>query len=168
MRVLIVSDTHGRHGNFEKVYDKIGPVDMVLHAGDVCGEEEWFRKKVAEELYMVRGNCDTSFDLPSKDVIAFGDKLIFLAHGHHYSVGYGPEEIADAAAANGCDIAVYGHTHVPLDMEVGGVRVLNPGSLERPRQGNGKPSFMILEMDDAGNMLCALNYLDAMGKIVHS
>ena len=35
MRVLIVSDTHGRHSNLELVLRRVGEIDMMVHCGDV-------------------------------------------------------------------------------------------------------------------------------------
>lgn len=39
MKILIVSDTHGRHRNLEEVLDREGPIDMLVHLGDVEGEK---------------------------------------------------------------------------------------------------------------------------------
>ena len=39
MRILIVSDTHGRHGNLEEVLEREQNLDMVLHLGDVENDE---------------------------------------------------------------------------------------------------------------------------------
>ena len=33
MKILIVSDTHGRHRNLEEVLDREGPIDMLVHLG---------------------------------------------------------------------------------------------------------------------------------------
>ena len=37
MRILIVSDTHRRDGNFRRVLEKTGPIDMLIHLGDTEG-----------------------------------------------------------------------------------------------------------------------------------
>ena len=39
MKILIVSDTHRNNANYLKVIDRIGPLDMVIHCGDVEGSE---------------------------------------------------------------------------------------------------------------------------------
>ena len=39
MRVLIVSDTHGRHSNLIEALDMVQPVDLLVHLGDVEGGE---------------------------------------------------------------------------------------------------------------------------------
>ena len=39
MRVLLVSDSHGRNQNMEKVIRKASPVDLLIHLGDLEGSE---------------------------------------------------------------------------------------------------------------------------------
>ena len=39
MKVLIVSDTHGRDENLEIVINREAPFDMLVHCGDVEGRE---------------------------------------------------------------------------------------------------------------------------------
>lgn len=38
MRVLLVSDSHGRNQNMEKVIRKVSPVDLLIHLGDLAGQ----------------------------------------------------------------------------------------------------------------------------------
>ena len=40
MRVLIVSDTHGRHNGLDRALQEAGDIDMLIHLGDVEGGEE--------------------------------------------------------------------------------------------------------------------------------
>ena len=50
MRVLIVSDTHRRNETYLQVLEKITPIDMVVHCGDIevseylIAESERFNK----------------------------------------------------------------------------------------------------------------------------
>ena len=37
MRILIVSDTHGKNGNLEKVLRLTAPLDLMFHLGDLEG-----------------------------------------------------------------------------------------------------------------------------------
>ena len=39
MKILIVSDTHRRNDNYIKVLERVAPVDMVIHCGDIEGSE---------------------------------------------------------------------------------------------------------------------------------
>ena len=44
MKILIISDTHGAHRNFDRVIEKEQPLDMLIHLGDVEGDEVIFRQ----------------------------------------------------------------------------------------------------------------------------
>ena len=39
MKILIVSDTHGRLENLERVIEMTKPIDALIHLGDVEGQE---------------------------------------------------------------------------------------------------------------------------------
>ena len=39
MKILVVSDTHGRDENFEQAVMQEAPFDMLIHCGDVEGRE---------------------------------------------------------------------------------------------------------------------------------
>ena len=39
MKVLLVSDSHGRNQNMEKVIRKVSPIDLLIHLGDLEGSE---------------------------------------------------------------------------------------------------------------------------------
>lgn len=43
------------------------------------------------------------------------------------------------------DMVCVGHTHVPYEIQVGPVRVVNPGSVGQPRDGDPRASYAILE-----------------------
>jgi diadenosine tetraphosphatase ApaH/serine/threonine PP2A family protein phosphatase len=43
------------------------------------------------------------------------------------------------------DFLCVGHTHVPYEIEVGGLRVVNPGSVGQPRDGDPRASYAIIE-----------------------
>ena len=38
MKVLVVSDSHGRHDLLRKAIGQEAPIDMLIHAGDVEGD----------------------------------------------------------------------------------------------------------------------------------
>lgn len=163
MRVLVISDTHGFHDNFEKIVDLYAPVDMVIHAGDVCGEETYFENALTCPVVMVKGNCDSGRLLQSSGLIEAEGHRIFVVHGHNYEVNGGPWNLTDYAYRQGADIAVYGHTHVPAvsydeDFKVWAV---NPGSLTSPRQYGGKPSYLIMELEKEAEPAFKIHYLES-------
>jgi putative phosphoesterase len=43
------------------------------------------------------------------------------------------------------DFICVGHTHVPMDLEVDGRRIINPGSVGQPRDGDPRASYAIIE-----------------------
>lgn len=160
MRILLVSDTHGRNGNFWTVYEKVKPVDLILHMGDIEGAEEEMEEGVACPFYAVAGNNDFFTSLPKEKELELAGHRIFMTHGHAYRVSMTNRYLAEEAASRGCTIALYGHTHVPEIETVGGVTCVNPGSLSFPRQFDRRPSYMLMEIDRQGQVHYATNYLD--------
>jgi putative phosphoesterase len=60
-----------------------------------------------------------------------------------------PEMIGDQIfTGTDADILVLGHTHVQFSANVGGKLVFNPGSIGQPRDGNWRPGYAILEIDN--------------------
>ena len=72
MKVLIISDTHGKSSCIEQIYDIVGDVDMLIHLGDVEGDEELIHDLFNCEIHMVRGNCDYNAELPIYDEFNIG------------------------------------------------------------------------------------------------
>ena len=35
MRILVISDSHGRNDDVAGVIEQVGPIDMLIHCGDV-------------------------------------------------------------------------------------------------------------------------------------
>ena len=66
MKILIVSDTHGREENLKKALDKSGHIDRLIHLGDVEGAEEYIRTLTDAPVSMVAGNNEGHRDLPGE------------------------------------------------------------------------------------------------------
>ena len=58
MKILIVSDTHGREENLKKALAKTGTIDRLIHLGDVEGAEEYIVSLIDAPVSMVAGNND--------------------------------------------------------------------------------------------------------------
>lgn len=67
-RALIVSDTHGREENLERVLAEIGMPDALIHLGDSEGGEDTIPMLVTCPVYMVAGNCDFSQGLQRRSL----------------------------------------------------------------------------------------------------
>ena len=172
MKLLIVSDIHGSAYWCRKlleVYQQEQPDKLVL-LGDILYHgprndlpREYAPKAVismlsplAEKILCVRGNCEAEVDqmvLPFPCMAPYSqllveDKTFYLAHGHH-------ENPRNLPRLNPGDVFLSGHTHVKEDIQVEGVRCLNPGSVSIPKDGShsclvydkGEFSFRILEED---------------------
>lgn len=172
MKLLIASDIHGSAYWCRKlleVYETEKPHKLVL-LGDILYHgprndlpREYAPKAViallsplAEKILCVRGNCEAEVDqmvLPFPCMAPYSQLLVegktfYLTHGHH-------ENPRNLPRLNPGDVFLSGHTHVKEDIQVEGVRCLNPGSVSIPKDGShsclvydkGEFSFRILEED---------------------
>ena len=145
LQIFVLADTH------DKLPANIEPLaagaDEIWHLGDVCDPTilqtiETFGPPVT----IVRGNCDGQPDWPlvvdlKRNRIRF--RLVHIPPDH---------------APDGVDVVLHGHTHVPRDERVAGVRFLNPGCVTRPNRG-AAPSVGILEIAADGKMTWRLTRL---------
>ena len=140
MRIGIVSDTHGDLYAIRRVIEQAGRVDAWIHLGDNTRDAEAFGKD-GTPVYSVAGNCDFGGEKELR--ISLDGAEIFAAHGHYYGVTAGTDRIAYRAEELGCNVALYGHTHIPkLDYD-GKLYIINPGSPSCPR-GGAPRTFAIL------------------------
>ena len=110
-------------------------------------------------MAMVMGNNDFFSDLPREKEFYIGKYKVWLTHGHNYYVSMNNEFLKQEARSREVDIVMFGHTHKPLvDIEQGLITV-NPGSLTYPRQGNRRPSYIIMDLDKKGEAHFTVNYL---------
>ena len=159
MKVLIVSDTHRRHGNLETVLENVGKMDLLIHLGDAEGEEDYIEAIAGCPVEIIAGNNDFFSNLDKEKVILLGKYKVLLTHGHYYNVTVGVERLKEEARERGIDIAMFGHTHRPY-LEIGNeLVILNPGSISFPRQEGRKPSYILMEIDDRGEAHITINYL---------
>lgn len=159
MKLLIVSDTHGRHERLEAAIKKEKPFDMMLHLGDVEGQEEYIEALVDCPVKFVKGNNDFYSDLPDDLTVQAGDMKIFMTHGHMHSVYYGTAKIEQMARSKGANVAIYGHTHMPVIDKQKDMLILCPGSIEYPRQMGRRPSYVIIKTDEKGAISAKIHYL---------
>ena len=59
-------------------------------------------------------------------------------------------KMAAAAGARSGDLIAFGHTHLPWHRIVDGVHFVNTGSVGRPKDGDWRAGFAIVEVDGAG------------------
>jgi putative phosphoesterase len=128
-----------------EVHDAFHGVELILHAGDVGGDEILDELSLIAPVHAVSGNIDTPDDPRLSDAIdiVMGGLRIHVSHGHELGVPK-PEKLLARYAA---DVIVYGHTHQQLIVEADGRLLVNPGAAG-PARFDLKPSVAILEISD--------------------
>ncbi len=165
MRIGLISDTHGSIAGAIKAINKMGTVDMLIHAGDHYRDAAAIESQVGIPVKAVVGNCDPFIEGPEELLLDLEGCLVYITHGHRYQVKLSRYKLQCRAFELEARVAVYGHTHIPDLIETGisegsegkGLLLINPGSLARPRYGN-KPSYGILEIND-GTVKAQIFYL---------
>ena len=159
MKILIISDTHGKHDNLSRVLEQESPADLLIHLGDAEGYEDYIAKQAGCPLEIVAGNNDFFSDLPREKELQIGKYKVLITHGHYYYVNTGIEEIARMAQGRDFDIVIFGHTHRPLIDIRKDIIVMNPGSLSYPRQEGRRPSYIVMKTDQNGDAEFEIKYL---------
>lgn len=143
-----------------QVREEIGEFQMLIHLGDV-GDARELESLAGVPCYIVRGNTDYDAKLLNANVIEAGGHRIFATHGHLYQVDMRLDLLRFAALENDCDIAMYGHTHVPyLEEDPDDITILNPGSISKPRQADHRYTYMVMEIDDEDEVTYELRYVE--------
>jgi len=156
MRIAVLSDTHAPR--FWKrcppaVARRLDGVDLILHAGDVCHAGVLDELSAFAPVRAVLGNNDGA------DVAAWGapPELTLDLDGLPAAM------VHDAGGRDGrldrmrkrfpeARLVVFGHSHIPLDVEGDGLRLFNPGSpTDKRRQPHGTMGLL----DVAGGALVA-------------
>ena len=145
IRIGLISDTHGLLR--PSVHDAFQGVELILHAGDVGGDEILDELALIAPVRAVFGNTDDISNprLSASIDIVVGGLRIHVSHGHELGVPKPDKLLARYAA----DVIVYGHTHKPLITKADGRLVVNPGAAGAARF-DLKPSVAILEIGNSG------------------
>lgn len=165
MKMLFASDIHGSAffcRQLLDIYRKSGAARLVL-LGDILYHgprndlpREYAPREVIsmlnplkDQIYAVRGNCDTEVDqmvlqfpiLADYALLLIEGKTLYATHGHVFNQDSLPP-MQDG------DILIHGHTHLlkaeKMETDFGTVAILNPGSVSIPKGGNPN-TYAILE-----------------------
>lgn len=159
-KVLVVSDSHRRDQNLKKAIANMGDyMDMMIHLGDSETEEQLIRRLTDKPVEMVRGNCDGLSGLPIASILTIKHHKVFITHGHRYGGARDMGVLKEMAKENGCDVLMFGHTHIPYLEETEDVVLFCPGSISQPRQQNRQPSYGVMTIEDDGRTQFAHVYL---------
>ncbi|MGI6733795.1 MAG: YfcE family phosphodiesterase [Anaerovoracaceae bacterium] len=135
MKFFVISDTHGDVETAIQVYNTLAGIDRILHLGDYARDGWLLESRLGVPVTALKGNMDGSYSNEDYQLMNTEFGKIYLSHGHMEAVKYGPENLLYKASSLGCKAALYGHTHIPVFEDLGGMYLLNPGSLTHPRGG---------------------------------
>ena|SRR6478672_925283 len=127
--VGLISDTHGLLR--PSVHSALAGVDLILHAGDVGGEEILTELRIIAPVHAVYGNTDDIHhpSLSQEVILDAGGMSVHVSHGHEAGSPT-PEKLVERYSQ---DIVVYGHTHRQLVSRIGSQLVINPGAAGQQR-----------------------------------
>lgn len=148
MKIWVLSDTHGQLLRVYEVYKTLKDIDYIIHLGDYNRDVTDMQKHIDIPIISVKGNCDGALNKEdSSKIISLADHNILCTHGHMDGVNYDITNLMYRSLENECDIALFGHTHIPYNEYANGVYLINPGSINKPRDGS-HGSYAILTLDE--------------------
>jgi uncharacterized protein len=119
--------------------------DLILHAGDVAAASVLRELEAFAPVEAVFGNMDEPAlraELPERRVVEVEGVRIGLVHIPGARAG---REERLVSLFPGCDMVVYGHTHLPQVEQHRGVWIVNPGSPTERRRAAAH-SILVLEV----------------------
>ncbi|QYM80855.1 metallophosphatase family protein [Horticoccus luteus] len=123
MRIAVISDTHDLFP--ATLPGRLRGADEIWHLGDVCDPATLVEfEQLRVPLRVVAGNCD-AHPWPLALTLEREGLTFYLIH----------IPPVRARVPTGVTTVLHGHTHVPRDEMIGGVRWLNPGCITRPNRG---------------------------------
>lgn len=151
----IISDTHLHARDANRLSSEIlelyrrFDVDLIVHGGDIVDQAVIARLETVAPVIAVHGNNEPMElwkSLPERIILTVGRWTVGIAHGHG---GPTARKTVQTAFPEPVDFVIYGHSHIPMIEEIGGVGYFNPGS---PTDRRWAPHFGIgiVQIDDKG------------------
>ena len=145
-KIALIADTHGLVR--AELFNLLADVDLIIHAGDVCGEGVLEELRMIAPVVAVCGNMDQyeryTSPLPAFISVSAGEFVIHVVHDlNDILPKINSLTLSDEPFRK--HIVVFGHTHNPVSYIENGVYFINPGSCGPKR--SGKPvSYAILTL----------------------
>ncbi len=157
VRVIVLSDTHAPRrwkSCPPAVAGWLRSADAILHAGDVCTAGVLAELAGYAPVHAVLGNNDgpdvAAWGAPATLEFELGGLPVAMIHDSGQAAG---RLRRMRAAFPSAELVVFGHSHIPLDVSEGGLRIFNPGSpTDRRRQPQGTLGVLGI---DAGRLIDA-------------
>lgn len=139
MKLLLISDTHGRTEKLIKLLEAYkDSVSHVFHMGDFGSDLDKFESGYPNlKMVSVNGNTDYAFYGSFEEIITIEPKRspgkkILVVHGHKFGVKASFDRLLHYAKEKSVDAVFFGHTHEAVCFTRDGIFCMNPGSLTFP------------------------------------
>jgi putative phosphoesterase len=152
------------HGNGDRVVVRSAADALAARLPDISPEDVRQELMYLEEAAWAQGAITVSrqFDwlaslpLEVRTTLPDGTQvlLVHASPGTDEGTGFRAEQSDDETrvllGVPDADLVVVGHTHMPLDRTVDGVRIVNTGSVSNPVTDDQRAMWMLLEADEWG------------------
>ncbi len=116
----------------------------------------WTRRHVTPETKAFLAGLPFRLDLLPNGGHRAGPRIVLVHGTPTLNTVYWTEDRADDfclkmaqyAGLKAGDVIAFGHTHLPWHREVGGIRFVNTGSVGRPKDGDPRAGYVVLEVDE--------------------
>jgi putative phosphoesterase len=152
MKIGIISDSHDHLPNLRHALQELAGrgVQTVIHCGDLVAPFVTLELgRFAGQVHTVFGNNDgdrfLSLQLAREkcpNVTHHGEIGVLELSGQKLAFSHYREHSRGLAAAEGCQLAAFGHTHVFYEERTEAMLVVNPGELLGFK---GRPSFCVYD-----------------------
>lgn len=143
-RIDVLSDTHGNLSR--QVIEAIDGCDLIVHAGDITSENDYYTLKTLAPLQLCLGNNDWPGE--------YGDSVTRMVRFEYEGLNFVVTHYREKLLAERFDVGIFGHTHVPACKQLNsGALMMNPGSPTFPRSSAGPTMGRIMVED--GKVLSA-------------
>jgi uncharacterized protein len=150
VRIAVLSDTHApRHWKScpAEVARRLGDVELILHAGDVCTAAVLDELSGYAPVHAVLGNNDgpdvAAWGAPPALELELAGLPVAMLHDSGPATG---RQARLRRRFPGARLVIFGHSHIPWDRDEDGLRTFNPGSpTDRRRQPVGTMGLLSIE-----------------------
>jgi predicted phosphodiesterase len=118
----------------------------------------WTRRHISPETKAFLAGLPFRIDLLPNGGHTGGPRVVLVHASPTLNTLYWTEDrdddfclkMAQLAGAKRGDTIAFGHTHIPWHREVGGIHFVNTGSVGRPKDGDWRAGYVVLEVGSGG------------------
>ncbi len=153
-------------------------------APDLHELSEYTRRNISMKL-LSEDQIEWLKTLPIRTEKEIAGRRFYLVHGSPRNPLYGylmpnlsveelklqltPSITAVSPRPLNVDYVLVGHTHIPMEVEVGKIVVVNPGSCGQPRDGDPRASYAVYDMESGKFSIFRVKYdVEAVIRKIHS